>query len=310
MEGYSDQYGVLPEDLTAALERDRIAKESLCSSTDPKAYTKPEEHTFDKTNGGASISHYLPTRLGMKGTVVPRATRLGGSMGYNPHQRPGIVNIVNIDPEGTGATSFPVDLSAIDVDKLSALSESQDYRQVLEIEDVRSKASEAFEVMAKSAAARPKRPADGKKPKYPRIQPPAPEPRTPHHSVPKGTYVVPKATQGGTQVRRPTIIEEEPEFAPPSAAYQPEQVDVSIEIEGFGSIDVAYHHVVHDGDYLILGYDIRFPTNVRFMPQKSENPITVHTPTAVYQVYSLGIRFTVGDLDICVLLVNEEQSKE
>jgi hypothetical protein len=80
-----------------------------CSSTgeDASRYLDPSRQSMEG-NGGRSIGSLLPGSHGLRGVVIPRATALGGSRGFDPHKP----RLVNIDPDIKGQ-SCVVDMSKI-----------------------------------------------------------------------------------------------------------------------------------------------------------------------------------------------------
>lgn len=94
------------------------------SDEDPTQYYDPS--SAQREANGRSIASLLPSR-GPRGVIIPRSSRLGGSLGFNPHKPV----IVNIDPDIKGQSSV-VDLAQItneDIDNaIQETSNVTDYK--------------------------------------------------------------------------------------------------------------------------------------------------------------------------------------
>lgn len=292
-----DYIEVKPENLAEAVAALK-SNDIRYSSADPKAYTSPADHILEKT--GRPISSYLPNRFGLKGTVIPRATRLGGSMGFNPHTRPQTVNIINMD--GNNSSSYSVDFSQINNGEIKTLCENKNYNQVLDIEDVRAEADNVFRQLVG-------RQHETEVPEKRAEYSSRPEERLPPPGLPRGTYVVPKAATGGGQIIPKTreqwaSVNQKPQMT--KQVISPPQHRVTFEIEGVGQVSSDYHYAEHDGDFLILANDTTYNGATRFRPSRMNMPILVEVERLgrVFEVMSAGIQFQIANLEICVLLIN------
>lgn len=264
------------------------------SSPDPSAYyNNLEEHKLERS--GRSIASLLPEKEGLMGTIIPKATRLGGSMGFNPH----VPQIVNIDPDLEEYRCI-VDLAKVTTQHLSPINKI-DYHKEQNLSEV---ASRAFSYLSKVAA-----PDEST----------APTEEVHLRKAPPGmanTYVVPKSSIGGKQFieykstpkpSKPIMSNKEPiqDLVPVPA------IKVTFEIDGFGQLEASYHEVVQDDKFLVLAYNTRYTIGTQFMPQRSTNlmDVWVHNQPVVYRVHSVGIRFRLVDYDITVLLIEETAEK-
>jgi hypothetical protein len=151
-------------------------------------YQDPSTQFFEG-NGGRSIASLLPS--GVRGVVIPRATTLGGSRGFDPHKP----RLINIDPDIKGQ-SCVVDLSKITKESMEEafLNAAQN---PLTSSDIRLLASQTFHNLAVGYEPVGMGPANG--------------PRSIDRRAPLGDfgYVVPQASLGGGQIED-TVVQEQP----------------------------------------------------------------------------------------------------
>lgn len=88
--------------------------------------------------------------------------------------------------------------------------------------------------------------------------------------------------------------------------------NVTYEVEGFGHLTSPYHRVIRDGIVLVLVYDNNFTAGQKFFPANSDKSliVDVHNHPSVYKVMVPGIKFTLDNYDICVLLIADERDKK
>ncbi len=268
--------------------------EVKCSSEDPTKYYEDAAENIRLQSNNRPLSSVIRSSeyTGLKGTVVPRATRLGGSKGFNPH-KPGIVNIVDT----LAGTTVQVDLSRLGDGVTSKVYDHDE-------PNLSKATADAFRKLAM-------------------IAPPVDEKtfvKTGNRQA-KSNKTNTKRS-GGQSLRsafnnkEPMFQQEVPSKIRPQAVIR-EQVSeptirVMFEFEGFGNLEAAYHHAVVEDKFLVLGYDTRYKSSFRFSPQKCESLVFVDITTMpnVYQVHSAGIRFTLDQLDITVLLIEDSAPKD
>lgn len=315
------------------------------SDQDPTKYYDSSQAY--RESDGRSLASLLPSGRDLpRGTVIPRARRFGGSMGWNPHKP----QIVNIDPDIPGQASV-VDLSQITPELVEAAMQ-----KTAHITDPRLAAASVFRKLA-----------CGTEPiNQPRVKPE--EDDRAHHGVLAGAYVVPKSTRGGAQIQPKQSIKPSERFAqrqpvslvqgnPPriektgnaplteaeatqienqmiqqmksepklaskfdqskqktanksQVASEPAEL-VTYEVDGFGHITYPYHKAIREDFCLVLAYDTSFSGHKFFLEPNDKKPliVDVHSHAQVYKVLSTGIHFTLDDYEICVLLIVDEAEK-
>lgn len=150
------------------------------SDHNPGLYYDPASAYKEKDN--RSVASLLPSR-GPRGVIIPRASRFGRSLGWNPEQPV----IVNIDPNIEGGSSV-VDLSKLTKDQVN-----QAVIETAHITNPRLAAAVAFRKLAVSTT-----PVG-----MPGIEN-RPEVDYGHPAAMGGAYVAPKASLGGGQVPQVT----------------------------------------------------------------------------------------------------------
>lgn len=163
----------------------------VAHTPDPTEYHDPSKMRMDSTdrNMGMQLGGG-PGRI--KATMIPRATKDGGSMGFDPH-RPAEVNIVDL----ASKTQTPVDFSQLDKDVLAKVVDpniSPDFGTVAAI---------AFHRISKQQKQAARKYGEDSFSKdsynYEAIEE-EDEPRLPPVGGFGSAYVVPKSTKGGSQV--------------------------------------------------------------------------------------------------------------
>jgi hypothetical protein len=178
-----------------------------CSSvgTDASRYHDPSEHQFEG-NGGRSIGSLLPSgSRGLRGVIIPRATALGGSRGFDPNKP----RLVNIDPDIKGQACV-VDLSQITKESMDAAFAKASENPLAQ-DDIRLLAAQTFHNLAVGFEPVGMGPSKG--------------PRLNDRLPPLGgfgTYVVPRSGLGGRQLSEPLVeLNPEPMEAPISPSITP-----------------------------------------------------------------------------------------
>lgn len=281
--------------------------EIRCSTPDPTAYHDPSSQQLEIAGGG-TIASKLPPRMGLRGTIIPRATPMGGSRGCNPH-KPGVVQI---DPR-PNMPAIKLDIGALDeaiIEDAFTKAGGDDMRQI---------AFNTFRQLAKrvpiahstraaqvgqrdpvqNAAIVPSAPTGLEAPARP-----ASFGSTPVESS-RPASVIPPSVRLASATMQPQVN---------NNAVQPPTVKVTFEVAGFGTFETAYHRVVRGDDdiSLVLVYDNRFQGGLKYFPQPSDSPmfVDVHDLPCVFQVRSAGLRFVVDNLEMCVLLIEQVAEKE
>jgi hypothetical protein len=83
---------------------------------------------------------------------------------------------------------------------------------------------------------------------------------------------------------------------------------VTFEIEGFGEHKAPYHRVIRNNNTLVLVYDTSCASSQKFFPRATDKPMGVHVTgsSVVYYAHTTGIEFSDGDVEFCVLLIEQE----
>jgi len=90
------------------------------------------------------------------------------------------------------------------------------------------------------------------------------------------------------------------------------QYETYFEMSKLGTMSARYHAVVPGRDCLALIYDTRFEDGFQYLPPNlGEESITVSVPKLkkVYQCSSLGLHWTLGCLDVVMLLMHKEEAQ-
>jgi len=171
--------------------------------------TKYHDSSKVRLEGGnkLSLAANLPGNhgfSGLRGTIIPRSTGLGGSMGHDPHKP----QIIRIDPELIGGDGIVVDLSRVRADDMAqAVLEEQQAGY----DDPADAVTAAFARFSNC----------GQIPRQQQNRLPVPSIQANEREAPlqmPGTYVVPKATSGGGQVRPASFSKTAVQVPLPSAA--------------------------------------------------------------------------------------------
>lgn len=161
------------------------------SQLDPSTYHDPAEEHLQLSR--TTMASALPPGFGgARGTIVRRSTMHGAPIG---HVKSAIATRINIDPHIPGQ-GFVVDMTQCTKEAIARAVDDAGVSKASTLEDLRMRASSAYETFAISH--RPDLPAQNDRP-LPR-ESPIPLP---------GVYVVPDATAGGAQ--RPAQMPEQPQ---------------------------------------------------------------------------------------------------
>lgn len=310
---------------------------------DHNAYHDPSELRL-VSQGGRSVAELLPTRNGLRGTVLPRSTAFGGSRSRKAHK----VGLVQIDPHVPGEDPIKIDISELDGTAVEEAFNSIDG------DDISNMAYNTFRVLAG------KEPIDEFPDEQKMENPIMPErqmpnaytvPRTPNGrlvaaekaansrpaafvgapTVPVAQPLVGQTTQlpdldvvtevaaTNTPNRVLNIPLSErlsgvPTVSSSNTSVQPPSHKVTFEIAGFGTFETSYHRVVQgeDGISLVLVYDTKFQGGLKYFPQASDNElfVDVHNLPYIFKVRSAGLKYKVDDWEHCVLLVERSAPKD
>jgi hypothetical protein len=309
---------------------------------DPNAYHDPAMLRL-LSQGGRSVADSLPTRNGLRGTVIPRSTALGGSRAKKAHK----VGLVQIDPHVPGEDPIKIDISELDEEVVGRAFDSVDG------DDISNIAYNTFRVLAGKEPVG-ELPDDQKmeNPIMPERQMPNAYtvPRTPsgkHTAAEKvansrpavfiGAPTVPIAQSPVEHNQLPDLdalteplavstpnrvlsiplserLSGAPAVSSINTSVQPPTHKVTFEIAGFGTFETAYHRVVQgeDGISLVLVYDTRFQGGLKYFPQASDNElfVDVHDLPYIFKVRSAGLKYKIDDSEHCVLLVEKSAPKD
>jgi hypothetical protein len=91
------------------------------------------------------------------------------------------------------------------------------------------------------------------------------------------------------------------------------QYETYFEMSKMGTMAARYHSVIEGSDCLALIYDTRFEDGFQYLPPSlGEERITVSIPkldNAVYTCSSLGLHWTLGCMDVVILIKHEEEGE-
>ncbi len=237
-----------------------------CSSPNPNGYTSPDNQFLEQN--GRNLTSLMRTGSGVKGVVVPRATRLGGSRGYDPNKKV----IINVDPDDKDGFNCVVDLAAFSSEDITETFNSLNDPN----KDIRAVASNTFLKLA--------------------------------HTKPSAKISIPTMKPKISEKIQNSIQQNESVSNQPTVmADLIPSYKATIEISGLGEVEAYYHDIVHHDSFLILAFDNRCTNSIRFMPQATNAPVYVQVEKLdkVFHVQSVGIRFNISNLDVCVLLVEQ-----
>lgn len=290
-----------------------------CSSVGDDANKYHDPSTVSVEASGRSLASLAPARGRLRGVIVPRASIEGGSRGVNPH-KPSILNIIDIDDN---RRSFSVDLSQIPKDALKETYEKIQENELLS-GDLAAIAEETFNQFAISDVPLPsdivvsgvdntperESPIGGRGYVVPRADVLAKQANVqkkanaPKQSAAKQVAV--KQTAPAKQITEDAPVEQQPESIPAPT------VVVKFEMDGWGTFEAAYHDVIQSDCLLVLVYDDRFTSGMRFKPPASGNTITV-TPdnlNVTYTVSSTGTFFTYNEITFYILVIEGQETNK
>ena len=275
---------------------------------------------------GRSMAQVLPTRSGVRGTVLPTATRGGVPTSYSPHDLQNTV--ITIDPHIHGS-SIQVPLGALQKD---AASQALDAAVGVvgtggSVVDQRLRAATAMHVMAHAPAPRineadtlvisrnePRNPSiAGVVNQQPKVQvmgntvasfgaPPVRRPSPMEAIAAANSPPVPVQPAVMSQPQYP----QQPYQQAPSMIPQPE-IEATFEMQGLGQNVTYYHAVVAVPGFLVVIYDERYRGPRYFPPDNTELQLAVqfsHRPE-VYLVNPTGLNYTYENKRHCILSVSQ-----
>ena len=97
-------------------------------------------------------------------------------------------------------------------------------------------------------------------------------------------------------------------LVPASRVATPE-TKVTFEMEGWGTFEAVYHEVIKNECMLVLVWDNNFKGGMHFTPPASDRLLAVKVDGSdkVYFVNSTGTKFTHGQYEYCLLIIDQEQ---
>jgi hypothetical protein len=133
-------------------------------------------------------------------------------------------------------------------------------------------------------------------------------------------------TTKSVPAEKTAVVEDKVEEAPEAAAVflhnipflagdkpQRPQYETYFEMSKMGTMAARYHSVIEGSDCLALIYDTRFEDGFQYLPPSlGEERITVSIPkldNAVYTCSSLGLHWTLGCMDVVILIKHEEEGE-
>jgi hypothetical protein len=152
-----------------------------------------------------------------------------------------------------------------------------------------------------------------RKPTKPSIIRPAPEPIDEPATSEEALdgYEIPQPKKGFIdQSERksvpPRIVK--PQSNTATAQVSAPTTEVKFEIEGWGEFEAVYHEVIKNDCVLVLVYDNRFKSGMRFMPPSTDKLMAVKVTgqDQLYFVNSTGTKFTHGTCEYCILVIDQE----
>ncbi len=109
------------------------------------------------------------------------------------------------------------------------------------------------------------------------------------------------------QLREPRAVDLRDESPADRPAAQP-TIEVTFQIAGFGMHQAYYHDVIIQPAFIILVYDNRYQGPRYFPPVADEQPVmalNITGTTDVYRVQTTGVQYPQGNLEHCVLMIEE-----
>lgn len=287
----------------------------------------------------AAVMRAGPTGLG--GTVIPHAGMGGVPQGVRVHE-PGQLEI-NIDPHLEGARArvriADVQANLAQAQEMAAEATPDPYS----IETLRLRGAAVMHGVAQLANTQ--RQQYGEQPLVPQPMEPVSMPQV-HGNIPAphqaqwtgqgaspvyggGMGVQPQPqrrpvrplqafNQVPSTVHAPTGREMRPidlssTPSPPERYAAAPGVEVTFEIERFGSHTANYHDVVVAPGFVVLVFDTRYPGRMYAPPAAQDAPpmaIAVAGHDMVYLVHSTGIQYAYGNYEFCILLIGQVAAKQ
>jgi hypothetical protein len=292
-----------------------------------QSYQSPDNIVLQ--SGGTMGSAIGTGANGLRGTIIPQATRGGIPMGTRPHDTANME--VNIDPHIPGQS---VTVRLGDLTNASVWAASQEAQaNTPEPTDLASMRLRGAAIMHNIAAGRQKAasaPAPNFQYNPAELEPDAPFleqfPSSPRRVVPvqQSQPMVPPRTR---RVSPLSAFNQAPQAAPmPGAAIQPEPMYVAqqravqpvapmltvvFELEHFGSLEANYHDVIVENGFVVLVYDTRHTGATKYFPnsaQSDEAPpmaINIVGSQEVYLVHTTGLQFSHNHNEYCILMIDQ-----
>lgn len=306
-----------------------------CSTPDPTRYHSPYSQTTESDQ--QPLGSHVPMVKGIRGAIIPRATDGGISQGWDPHNPP--TRVVIIDPHVPGCgvavdhsklTRESIDAAlaranTIDTGKLRKFA-AQRLRattayQLLGGRDVIQEPDEELDALTEKEAAQSEEQPTGHKP-APRppitvVQTSAmsPVPMTKPASAPAAGSTRSLMSSFTRPKPGPTVVTGSEMSQAAAVAQgqpvQPPEIHVLFELGEGLQHEAYYHRVLQEGASLVLIFDRRFkgptffPTNV-----EKEVAVLVEGNSVVHRCLSTGIRFDDRDCTYCVLLITDSRGLE
>ena len=274
---------------------------------------------------------------GAYGTTIPRATKDGGSMGFDPH-KPGKV-IVDPDMEDGNLE--------VDFSKLVAVP---DYNQKLQKVAGKAPTAEnaflAIKAVAEevAASAEPDSDETSKEPTVkstPKLRLPTSSDPVAHETTPDPVtsdiaQVLSDQADLIARLQEKMAEKESPSVAPAPAVTAPEwdrapePVDTSVlgmpflglpepikpkkeiyfEMPQAGTMGARYHEVIEGSSCIALVYDTRYEDGYQWIPPSlgdTQIRMTLPKEEKTFMCSSLGVHFHIGVLDVVVLFKHESE---
>jgi len=314
-------------------------------ATPPNRYGYQAADQYTTTHGLPMTAVMRPGPEGLRGTVIPRATMGGIPMGTTPHAPANLE--VNIDPHIAGQSST-VRLGDINATSVRAAAQQAQgvTPEPYSIETARLRGAAVMHGIANNAQPdqafreppqtppqaaphqQPHYPQQGQQPQYDQQQP-AVQPQV-HQPAPAGHNVVPAPNmQQGAQAqpaprRRISPLSAFNQAPPPpqrelrqidlrdespaDAVGQPPTIEVTFEIQHFGTHQAYYHDIIVETGFMVLIWDTRYRGPKYFPPpaqDESAPPLALNITgtNEVYLVHTTGIQYENQGREHCVLMV-------
>lgn len=229
-------------------------------------------------------------RLGLSGTVIPRSTAFGRVLGTDP-EKP---RVVTIDPHVRGEIPMEIDMSKLEEDQVEDAMQ-----KTANISNQRQAAFARFKLIDKKHKEKKER-----------------EMQT-EEQVRPAVWDNPPSLAENTKTVYPDIQPKvASKFNSPTEVFNNKAPNIKVifELEGFGTFECCYHKVILSSDNLslVLVYDTRFQSGLKYFPSPSDNSlyVDIQDQPYIYKVQCMpGHKFVVDNLEMVLLLVEEYVQK-